>query len=101
MILKGSRYEHSLSFIAEDGLEPLFKGVRPRAVGLASGILEYTVTEGDRLDLLALHFYNDARRWWRILDANPNIIFGADMMLSEYIGETILIPRSSEAGDGI
>ena len=36
----------------------------------------------------------------RILDANPQIIFAADLMLDEYIGETILIPRSTESGGG-
>ena len=54
--------------------------------------------EGDRLDLLALYFYVDSRKWWRILDANPEIVFGADLTLEDYIGETILIPRATEPG---
>lgn len=62
-------------------------------------MLEYTVQEGDRLDLLALHFYNNMYRWWRILDANPQIVFGADLLLEKNVGETILIPRSVEPGD--
>ena len=98
MIAKGSRYESAKEFAGENGKEPVFGGIRPRKIGPATGILEYTVKEGDRLDLLSLHFYNNTRRWWRILDANPQIIFGADLMLSEYAGETILIPRSTEPG---
>lgn len=100
VIAKGSRYESAKEFAGENGKEPVFGGIRPRKIGPATGILEYTVKEGDRLDLLSLHFYNNTRRWWRILDANPQIIFGADLMLSEYAGETILIPRSTEPGGG-
>ncbi len=98
MIAKGSRYEGAKKFAGENGKEPMFGGIRPRNIGPVAGVLEYTVNEGDRLDLLSLHFYNNSRRWWRILDANPQIIFGADLMLSDYIGETILIPRSTESG---
>jgi len=100
VIEKRSRYESAREFAGENDKEPVFGGIRPRKIGPAAGVLEYTVKEGDRLDLLSLHFYNNTRRWWRILDANPQIIFGADLMLSEYIGETILIPRSTEPGGG-
>ncbi len=99
MIEKRSRYESAKLFAGDNGKEPVFGGIRPRKIGSAAGVLEYTVKEGDRLDLLSLHFYDNTRRWWRILDANPQIIFGADMMLKDYIGETILIPRSAESGD--
>ena len=100
MIGKGSRYENATGFIDEKGNEPPFGGIRPRKIGPAAGVLEYTIKEGDRLDLVSLHFYNNTRRWWRILDANPQIVFGADLMLNEYIGETILIPRLTEPGSG-
>ena len=100
VIAKGSRYEGSRHFTAENGSDPVFGGIRPRDIRPAAGVLEYTVKEGDRLDLLSLHFYNNTRRWWRILDANPQIIFGADLMLEAYVGETILIPRSREPGGG-
>ncbi len=96
MIEKGSRYENARLFGAVPNSEPVFGGIRPREISAAAGVIEYTVKEGDRLDLLALHFYNNTRRWWRILDANPQIIFAADLMLSEYVGATILIPRASE-----
>jgi len=100
VISKGSRYENARQFIGDQGKEPVFGGIRSRKISPAAGVLEYTVIEGDRLDLLSLHFYNNTRRWWRILDANPQIIFAADLMLYKYIGETILIPRSTETGGG-
>ena len=98
VIGKGSRYESAKVFAGDNGNEPAFGGIRPRKIVQAGGVLEYIVKEGDRLDLLSLHFYNNTQRWWRILDANPQVIFGADLMLNEYIGETILIPRSRELG---
>ena len=100
MIKKGSRYENVKGFAAGSGKAPLFNGIRPREIGRAAGVLEYSVKEGDRLDLLALHFYNNTRKWWRILDANPRIIFATNLMLDEYVGETIQIPRATGSGGG-
>ncbi len=96
MIGKNSRYQNSIAFVGEQGKQPQFLGLRPRKIKAAAGVLEYTIKEGDRLDLLSHHFYNNTQRWWRILDANPQIIFGGDLMLKSYVGETILIPRSIE-----
>jgi len=102
MPVKGSRYEKGVAFAGdtdnETGRKTMFRGTRPRPIGPASPVLEYTVKEGDRLDLLSLYFYNKDRKWWRILDANPDIIFGADLSLAHYVGETILIPVLTEPG---
>ncbi|HRF06670.1 hypothetical protein [Accumulibacter sp.] len=100
MAAKGSRYAQVRAFVAEDGRQPAFKGGRARHIGAAAGVLEYTVKADDRLDLLARNFYVDSRKWWRILDANPEIVCGADLGLDDYVGSTILIPRASEAGGG-
>lgn len=98
MAANKSRYKDAQAFAGVDRSAPGFKGFRPRRIGSATGVLEYTIKEDDRLDLLALYFYVDSRKWWRILDANPEIVFGADLTLDESIGETILIPRASEPG---
>ena len=98
MPLKGSRYKDAQSFNMYDSRLPLFQGARARNITRATGVLEYTVKEGDRLDLLALYFYNDSRKWWRIIDANPLILFAADLTLIQNVGETLLIPRMYEAG---
>jgi hypothetical protein len=34
-----------------------------------STVLEYQVAPGDRLDLLAARFFNDALQYWRLCDA--------------------------------
>lgn len=90
---KGSRYENTRRFTGT-----AFTGVRPREIEPAAGVLEHRVLAGQRLDLLALHYYNDDRRWWRILDANPDLLHAGDLTLDRLEGETILIPRAR--GDG-
>lgn len=89
MFINKSRYKNATAFS-----EPSeFAGVRPREIGAAEGVIEHTVKAGDRLDLLARHYYNNDRLWWRILDANPDILHGGDLMITEREGEVILIPR--------
>lgn len=34
----------------------------------------YQVKEDDRIDLLAARFLGDVTEWWRIADANPEVI---------------------------
>ena len=97
--MKGSRYEDAKGFVAEEPPAP-FSGVRARRIGPAAGVVEHTLRAGDRLDLLALHYYNDPRKWWRILDANPHILNGGDLVLDRYEGAQILIPRSAEPKNG-
>lgn len=98
MAAKTSRYKNALPFSGVGGAAPVFGGFRPRTIGRASGVLEHTIKAEDRLDLLALYYYVDNRKWWRILDANPDIVFGADLAQPEAVGETALIPRASEPG---
>ncbi len=91
MFVKGSRYEAARRFEGAD-----FEGVRPRDMGPSTGVVEHVIQVGDRLDLLARHYYNDSRLFWRILDANPDILFGGDVELSEVEGEILLIPKAKE-----
>lgn len=121
MFLKGSRYADARLFETDARSGERFAGVRPRTIGPAPGVIEHTVRAGDRLDLLARNYYNDARLWWRIVDANPEYFYGADLLreravvleageLSEertpvpdalivrpdMVGRVILIPRARE-----
>lgn len=108
MFLPGSRYADARAFAAVDG-KLAFPGVRAREIAAAPGVLEHTVEAGDRLDRLARHYYNDDRLWWRIVDANPEIFYGADLLretadqlpaasgplpLERMVGRVILIPRA-------
>lgn len=93
MLLRGSRYETVKSFApGDDGSVP-FPGLRARDIASAPGVLEHIISAGDRLDLLALQYYNDDRLWWRILDANPGLLLGGGLLLSDLAGSTLIIPR--------
>lgn len=95
MLLKNSRYQPARAFVAAED-RPLFSGIRARALGPAAGVIEHMVATGERLDGLAYHYYNDSRLWWRILDANPDVLFGGDLLLDDFAGQTLLIPRARE-----
>ena len=91
MFLRGSRYAQARELTAGP-----VEGVRPREIGPATGVIEHVLKEGDRPDLLARHYYNDARLWWRILDANPDLNSAADLLDPARVGEVVLIPRIKE-----
>lgn len=91
MILKNSRYAPQRPFQPPD-----FPGVLPRAVETAAGAIEYEVKSGDRLDLLARHYYNQDRLWWRIVDANPDILFAGVLLSEAMVGQVILIPKAKD-----
>ncbi len=107
MLRKGSRYQNSRPFKASGRYPEPFGGLRPREIPPAEGVVEHRIREGDRLDLLARHYYNDDRLWWHILDANPAFLYGGDMVLTStverdepdpdlesMVGRVILIPRA-------
>jgi nucleoid-associated protein YgaU len=96
MFLRGSRYAKARSFGPDSDGNEVFPGVRAREIGLATGVIEHVVQAGDRLDLLARHYYNDDRLWWRIVDANPRFVFAGNMVSQDMEGEVILIPRARE-----
>jgi len=99
MLLKDSRYlkpQQVQRFDADDESNEVFEGIRPRTIGAATGVVEHVVEKGQRLDALAHHYYNDSRLWWRILDANPDLLFGGELLLDEFAGETLLIPKAKE-----
>jgi nucleoid-associated protein YgaU len=92
MFFKGSRYDGSRPFAPASGGREVFAGVRPREVVTRAGAVEHVIRAGDRLDLLARHYYNDDRLWWRIVDANPEVLFAGDMLAPGSEGQVILIP---------
>jgi len=100
-----SRYKDSKYFTADPGMPTVFRGIRPRDIGPATGIVEYRLKELDRIDRLSFNYYNDVDLWWRILDANPDVLCAADIFIDpetreslgrEAAGKTLLIPGSHE-----
>jgi len=98
--IRNFRYKNSRRFSTDDYGKEVFPGYRERPVETAAPVVEHVVISGERLDLLALHYYNDCRLWWRIIDANPDIVFAGDLLLDDWAGEVILIPRASEGRSG-
>jgi hypothetical protein len=96
MRLRGSRYDGVKTFAPGDAPGAPFPGLRARDIGPATGLLEHVVGAGERLDLLALQFYNDDRLWWRILDANPGLTLEPGLSLASLEGRVLIIPRGRE-----
>ena len=92
MLFKGSRYQAARTFHPATGGRATFPGLRPREVATLPGVIEHVVTAGERLDLLARHYYNDERLWWRIVDANPEVVFAGDLLATAAEGTVLLIP---------
>jgi len=99
MIKKGSRYEKARGFVYSGEVSSPFRGTRPREIGRATGVVEHRVRSWERIEQLAEHYYNDARKWWRIIDANPDILFAGELLGETHAGRVILIPRAEEAKD--
>lgn len=98
MIRKGSRYEKAVPFKYAEGEPQLFPGIRPRAIGAARPVLEHLSRKGERHDLLSVHYYNEPSLWWRVLDANPDVLYAGDLDQKREAGEPLLVPRAQEPG---
>lgn len=102
---KGSYYENTPIFSVNDKGEIIFDGLRARKLNNLEAILEHSVSQKERLDSIAHHYYGDSRDWRRIVETNPDILFPEDLMFdsedmeengNEKLGKVILIPRRKE-----
>jgi len=73
MIDRKSRYTSTPVLTAQDGRGGTHPLLDLRETPLATGVLQLTPTDSDRLDLLAFRFYRDPTRFWRICDASPEL----------------------------
>jgi hypothetical protein len=96
MFLKDSRYLPLRLFEPDPDGRIDFHGVRPRPIGPAEGVVEHMVAEDDRLDRLAHNYYAADRAWWRIVDANAEVVFGPDLLAEDREGDVALIPKRKE-----
>lgn|SRR5262249_28764518 len=97
MIKKGSRYEGAVLFKpTEDGTVP-FRGIRARVIKPARPVLEHHLRVGERHDLLSAHYYNEPQLWWRVLDANPDVLYAGDLAERDP-ADPLLVPRAQEPG---
>lgn len=91
MFFKGSRYENVKNTEITDLKGRVINCKRIRFIPETSVQQQYTIVQGDRLDLIAQQFYRNPELFWRICDANSVML--PDELVEE-IGRQILIPSS-------
>jgi phage tail protein X len=70
------RYNNPEILINRDG-QRYFKSKKYPPIPPAESDIYVVTVQGDRLDLLAYTYYNDASLWWVISMANNNITVGS------------------------
>ena len=89
MIFKGSRYEKSAIVEVTDASGKKVAAIAIRITPPTPAGFVHTVTDSDRLDLLAYHYYRNPEKFWMIGDANSEI---DPLELIRRPGYPILIP---------
>jgi hypothetical protein len=74
MFSKLSRYRRLPDVVTVDADGRALASKALRLLPDAPGDVLHTVEDGDRLDHLAFKYYNQSRDWWRIADANPDVL---------------------------
>ena len=93
MFARGSRYEKVADAVYEPAPGQSIPYKRLRILPLPAALQAYTVTRGDRLDLIAYRFYQDPQQFWRIADANLAML--PEGLTSE-AGRRLAIPGTQE-----
>ncbi len=74
MISNRSRYSTASVGVIDGSRGPVVT-ILPTERGVRVFSFTYlTLTQGDRVDLIAKRVYGDETMWWRIADANPEIL---------------------------
>lgn len=89
---RNNPYAQARPYLPDPRLEADVQPQTPRQVRTVEGALEHRIVAGDRLDLLARHYYNDDRLWRHIADANPDFFYAADALDDAQIGRILIIP---------
>lgn len=74
MIFEDSRYDTAALVPIADSEGVYRATVIPRRTVTVQEYTVYQVQAGDRLDLLAFQAYGDPEFWWKIADANPQLV---------------------------
>jgi hypothetical protein len=73
MIDRKSRYATTPVLVVSDGHGGTHRVLDIRPTPPTTGVLRFTPTDSDRLDLLAWRFHRDATRFWTICDASEEL----------------------------
>jgi hypothetical protein len=89
MIYTDSRYSTGTIIKAQDARTETYRlGVYRNFPNVKFSFYYYTWVAGDRIDVVSHHLLGSAVYWWKIMDANPEIVDP----FSIPIGSTIRIP---------
>ncbi len=88
MIFHGSRYAKVSIYTVTDRFGHTQRALAIRVIPPTPALFRHTVSETDRLDLLAFQYYGKPDRFWRIGDGNSAM--QAEELLQR--GRQILIP---------
>lgn len=80
MFIKGSRYRNLPESTLLNPRGERLLGKELRIIPPTPPRFLHTVSQGDRLDLLAFKYYGDPTRWWQVCDANPKLPFPTDLL---------------------
>jgi hypothetical protein len=79
MFARSSRYRNLAEVHALDRNGQPVVALELRFIPETTGQFLHTVTDHDRLDLLAFKYYSDPSKWWQICDANQQFSFPLDL----------------------
>jgi hypothetical protein len=91
MFFKGNRYANVGQHEITDSRGRVIRYKKIRFIPETRAQMAHVVSQGERLDHIAHHYFRDPERFWRICDANRAM--WPDDMVAE-AGRTILIPPS-------
>lgn len=80
---KLSRYRRLPDVVTTDVRGRRLASKSLRLAPAVSGVFVHTLEQGERLDHLAYKYYRQTRDWWRICDANPQILSPWELVGSE------------------
>ena len=88
MILPNSRYADSTVATVVKGSGDVAVIVPSAQRAYSFGYANHQVGVGERIDTIAYQYFTDATLWWKIADANPEILFWDDLA----VGTIIRVP---------
>ena len=74
MFSRISRYRKLPDIVTTDSHGRTLPSKTLRLLPQVAGTFRHTVEDVDRLDHLAYKYYQQPRKWWRIVDANPEFM---------------------------
>lgn len=80
MFARSSRYRNLAEVHSVDRNGQPVVVVELRFTPETAGQFLHTVTDHDRIDLLAFRYYSDPSKWWQICDANPQFSYPPDLL---------------------